>query len=221
MGYTDLARASSARGELVLREREDETGRVLELRANGVFVMDTAETRTETELAARALAEVPRPRDVVIAGLGLGFTLQRVLADPRVGRATVVELEPVLVDWMRDGTVPGGAPLLADPRVDVVVDDVRAAFERDAGGHDLILLDVDNGPGYLVHQENDAIYAPDFLRRCRDLLATDGVLAIWSADVSPTLHAAMRTTFGAAEELRYRVDLQGRDEEYVLYTARR
>jgi hypothetical protein len=77
----EIARAESPRGELVLRRRTNPgAADVVELRVNGVFVMDTLETSTEIELAGVALDLVDDPRDVVIGGLGLGFTLQRILA---------------------------------------------------------------------------------------------------------------------------------------------
>ncbi|MGI8645045.1 MAG: hypothetical protein ACR2JD_01790, partial [Nocardioides sp.] len=129
MEYVEIARAESARGELVLRERRDEgASSVLELRANGVFVMDSAETTSEVALAAAALELVAEPRDVLVGGLGFGFTLQAVLTDPRVERCAVVEIEQALVDWMRDGTIPHGQTLLADTRAMIVVADVSLAL---------------------------------------------------------------------------------------------
>ena len=81
--YVEVARAESERGEVVLRRRiEERAADALELRVNGVFVMDTRETASETELAAAALELVEHPRRVVVGGLGLGYTAQRVLADP-------------------------------------------------------------------------------------------------------------------------------------------
>ena len=81
----EVARAESERGEVVLRRRvEEHAADALELRANGVFVMDTKETSSEVALAAAALDLVDDPRRVVVGGLGLGFTAQRVLADHRV-----------------------------------------------------------------------------------------------------------------------------------------
>ena len=104
--YVEVARAESERGEIVLRRRiEERAADALELRVNGVFVMDTRETTTETELAAAALELVEHPRRVVVGGLGLGFTTQRVLADHRVEQVKVVELESALIGWMRDGTI--------------------------------------------------------------------------------------------------------------------
>ena len=220
--YVEIARAESERGELVLRERRPESGPTsLELRANGVFVMDTLEVATERALASAALAAVPEPSAVVVGGLGLGFTMHEVLADSRVEKVAVVEIEPALVDWMRDGTIAHGPALLADERVTVVVADVAVALAEAApASYDLVLLDVDNGPGYLVHDSNAAIYRAPFLEAARQSLRTGGVLAIWSAAKSADLLEAMTTVFGAADEQGHDVLLQDREEEYWLYLAR-
>lgn len=194
----------------------------MELRANGVFVMDTRETRSERELARRALALVTRPARVLVGGLGLGFTLSEVLDDSRVQHVTVVEIEPALVGWLRDGTVPHGPELLADPRVSVVEDDVAVALRRaEPASYDVVLLDVDNGPGYLVHEANAALYQANELAMAREALATGGVCVVWSAERDEALDQALREVFGNAEVASYEVDLQGRAERYWLHLARR
>ncbi len=218
----EIARAETERGEVVLRRRTSAAGAdVVELRVNGVFVMDTLETTSEIELAAQALELVDAPTAVLVGGLGLGFTLQRVLADPRVERVVVVEIEEPLIEWMRDGTVPHGPALLADARATVVNADIAMAIAEARSTYDLVLLDVDNGPGYLVHADNDAVYQQPFLRRCRDLLSPGGVLVVWSANAAPDLLVAMREVFGKAEEQAHDVLLQDRPELYFLYLARR
>ncbi|MCW2832235.1 MAG: spermidine synthase [Nocardioides sp.] len=218
----EIARSQSERGEVVLRRRTNELGAdVFELRVNGIFVMDTHETSSEIALAAAALELVADPRDVVVGGLGLGFTTHRVLADPRVEQVTVVEIEDALIGWMRDGTVPQGRAILADQRVRIVNADISMAIEEARSTYDLILLDVDNGPGYLVNEANERIYEPDFLARCRDLLNPDGVLVVWSAAAAPELLDAMRTVFGEADEQVHDVLLQERPETYHLFLARR
>ena len=220
--YVEVARAESERGEIVLRRRvEDRAADALELRVNGVFVMDTRETSTETELAAAALEMVEDPRRVVVGGLGLGFTTQRVLADPRVEEVRVVELDEALIGWMRDGTVPHGPALLADKRLQVVDADIVQAVEEAMSSYDLVLLDVDNGPGYLVHPGNAAVYQQDFLAATRNILAPGGALAIWSASASQRLVETMEQVFGNCTEHRYDVLLQERPEEYFLYVSRR
>jgi spermidine synthase len=220
--YVEVARAESARGELVLRERRPAEGPTsLELRANGVFVMDTLETSTERALATAALQAVDQPRAVVVGGLGLGFTMHEVLADSRVEKCAVVEVEEALVGWMRDGTVPHGPALLADERVSVVVADIAVALaEAKPATYDLILLDVDNGPGYLVYESNAALYDAAFLATARAVLRPGGVLAVWSAAGAPELEETLRVTFDEVEVRPLDVLLQGRDEKYWLYVAR-
>lgn len=224
--YTEVARAESPRGEIVLRERRDagagpNSPVVLELRVNGVFVMDTFETSSEKGLATAALKQVENPRNVVIGGLGLGFTVHEVLADTRVEKLVVVEIEDALVQWMRDGTVPHGPSYLADERVTVMTADIRTAMaEATPAAYDLVLLDVDNGPGFLVYDENEAIYQREFLHQVKEALRPGGALVIWSAAESPTLQAEMEQVFGESVAVPYDVTLQSRDEHYWIYLAR-
>ena len=222
MEYVEIARAESERGELVLRERhENGAPTVLELRANGVFVMDSQETSTEQALADAALELVDQPRDVLVAGLGLGYTMHRVLADQRVERCSVVEIEPELLEWMRDGTVPHGPAMLADKRANPVVADISTAIGEVAdASYDLVLLDVDNGPDHLVHQHNAELYREPFLTELRRILRPGGAVAIWSAEVSPELETVLEQVFGNAETRGRDVTLQGRDEKYWLHVAR-
>lgn len=219
--YVEVARAEGPRGEVVLRRRVVERGAdVLELRVNGVFVMDSHETTSEVRLAEAALAVVDDPRDVVVGGLGLGYTLQAVLADHRVEQVRVVEVEDALVGWMRDGTVPHGPGVLADRRVTVVAADVAQAVAEAQHHYDLVLLDVDNGPGYLVHDDNAALYDATFLDDVRRLLRPGGAVAVWSADPAPALLETLREVFGDAEEQPLEVTLQQRETAYYLYVAR-
>jgi spermidine synthase len=200
-----------------LRRRDDGA---LELRVNGVFVMDTLETTSEQGLATAALAQVEEPRVVLVGGLGLGFTAREVLGDQRVERLVVVEIEEVLVGWMRDGTVPHGPSFLADERLTVVAADIRQALaEASPESYDLVLLDVDNGPGYLVYDANAAIYREPFLETCKHAIAPGGALVVWSADDAPELEVAMRNVFGNVRARSCDVELQDRAEHYWLYVA--
>jgi spermidine synthase len=147
--------------------------------------------------------------------------MHEVLADTRVEICAVVEVEPALVDWMRDGTIPHGPGLLADARVKVVVADLAVAVaEAGPASYDLVLMDVDNGPDQLVHASNAALYAAPFLHDLRRVLRPGGAVGIWSAAASAGLEATLREVFGDVEAQRQAVKLQVREEHYWLYAAR-
>ncbi|TCO34478.1 spermine/spermidine synthase [Kribbella steppae] len=210
---SEVARAVSERGELVLRRRVDDGA--LELRVNGVFVMDDVETSSEELLASAVLSSVRRPDRVLVGGLGLGYTVRALLRDVRLGEVVVAEIEPDVVSWMRAGLVPS---VLDDPRVSVVLGDVRDVVVAQEGASlDGILLDVDNGPDFLVYNENSAVYASPFVTTCRSKLRAGGVLTVWSSSASPDLEAVVTSVFGACEVKPVPVDLQGRAETYYVY----
>jgi len=218
-----LARRHEVLGDLALRRRGD----VLELVVNGVFAMDTAHTATEEALAALALAELTGRAgaqaaawDVVVGGLGLGFTSRRLLEHPGVRSVLVVELHPALVTWARDGLVPSAAATLADPRVRVLVGDVLDVLPAcPPASADAVLLDVDNGPDFLVHQGNAAVYESAFLDAAARLLRPGGVLAVWSADPAPGLGALLERICGGCREVVLPVQRDGRAWQYAVYLA--
>jgi spermidine synthase len=215
-----LARAEGPHGETVLRRRGD----VTELVVNGVFAMDTEETTTEAALATLTLERLPGdgPLRVCVGGLGLGVTARTLLADPRVGRLDVVELDAALAGWVRAGLVPGTEGLLADDRVRLHVGDVAAVVPTlGAAALDAVLLDVDNGPEFLVHDANAPLYEPGFLARAAGTLRAGGVLAVWSAEPSPALAAAMTAACGPCEEVTLPVRRGRHEFAYAVYLSRR
>jgi spermidine synthase len=220
--YATVARAISPRGEVVLRTRNPgDADPVLELRVNGVFVMDTAETSSERALAARTLALVQRPEHVVVGGLGLGITSRTLLGDPRVKRVTIAEVESGVVDWMRNGTIPQCSRLVEDDRVEILVQDIRpivGALPGDSA--DAILLDVDNGPAHLVYATNASVYQEPFLQTCRRVLRPGGVLTVWSSHESDELATAIGRVFGACDRQPVEVTIQDRQTEYWLFIGR-
>jgi spermidine synthase len=213
-----IARATGPRGEIVLRRRGVGDDAVDELIVNGAFAMDSAETTSERALAALAWPGAT----VLVGGLGLGFTVTALL-DARVAAVDVVEIESALIEWARAGVAPPLGRVATDPRVRLWVADVRdvlAAEDADpTGPWDAILLDVDNGPDFLIHAENAALYHAGALRTAYRRLTSGGVLAIWCQGTDPGLWARMRALTPAAREERH-VAQRGRHRiEYVIYTV--
>ena len=218
-----LARHDGPRGEVVLRRRsDDDTGEVDELIVNGVFAMDSAETFTERQLAEVALSG-PGRSSVLVGGLGLGYTAAALLAGG-VDRLDVVEIEGCLTGWAYAGLTPTLAAVAADPRVHLHTADVGAVLtgrSGPAGPWDAIVLDVDNGPDFLIHDGNAGLYAAPGLAAAYARLAPGGMLAIWCQGPAPELLAALRHLSGTAASHPYRRERQGRELGYVIYTVTR
>jgi len=193
--------------EVVVRRRADGA---LELRVNGVFVMDDVETTSERRLAEVVLER--DARDVVVGGLGLGFTVRALLEDVGVRMVLVAELHPEVIL----------AGAVDDDRLEVVIGDIRdLVAEQPPAFWDAVLLDVDNGPDSLVHAGNAAVYGDAFVAECARVLRPGGTLAVWSMADSPALRATLGAHLVEVEAERVPVRLQGRDEAYWILTARR
>ncbi|MFF8941381.1 spermidine synthase [Streptomyces sp. NPDC014864] len=186
-----LDRREGPHGEVVLRRH----GALLQIIANGCFLMDTSDGRSERLLVDAALAALdgrPAP-DVLIGGLGVGFSLAHAAADPRWGRITVVERERAVVDWHRGGPLAAlTAEALADPRTEVVESDLVHYVNETSATFDALCLDIDNGPGWTVTEGNEGLYAPAGLGSCARVLRPGGVLAVWSAQPSPDFEGSLR-----------------------------
>ncbi len=201
-----------------------------ELIVNGVFAMDSAHTDTERALAAWVPASsgaiatgTDRLPRVLIGGLGLGYTAAAVL-ERDVMAVDVVELEPCLVSWARAGVTATLAQVAADPRCQLHVGDVADVFggrAEPSGRWDAILLDVDNGPDFLIHAQNEPLYGEPMLAAAYRQLHPGGVLALWSQGPSPLLMRRLNRIAAGAREHRHAVQRDGRQLEYALYTLHR
>jgi spermidine synthase len=144
------------------------------------------------ELGCAGLDTLPRAR-VLVGGLGMGFTARAALSVLRPDAVVdVVELVGAVVRWNREfiGHL-AGAPLL-DPRVRVIEGDVADTIGTAREHYDAILLDVDNGPEAFSSRENRHLYSREGLRRAREALRPNGVLAVWSTFESRAFTARLR-----------------------------
>ena len=99
--------AESPIGVLILRRRTEPVPGVIELALDHQFLMSSAVTVSERELATRAIAmHGGRDLDVLIGGLGLGYTCKAALDSARVARVEVIELVQAVIDWVAGGVIP-------------------------------------------------------------------------------------------------------------------
>jgi spermidine synthase len=191
--FEELAWSETPIGAISLRRRrEPAVGLdVYEVKLGDEFLMSSLFTVAEIELARLGLAEAGQDDlDVVVGGLGLGYTARAVLDDPRVRSLTVVEAISEVIDWHQRDLLPDTAGLAADPRVRLVHGDFFATvaagadLDPDVPGRNVnaILVDIDHTPRHVLHPSHAALYTADGLRRLARYLHPGGVFALWSDD---------------------------------------
>lgn len=195
------------------------------IRINGQILMDSSATASETllgELAVdRPLAALnPAPR-ILIGGLGLGYTLRRVLEG--VGpyaRVTVAELIPAVIDWNRAHLRSLNGALLDDPRVDLVSGDVVEIIRRaPAASFDALLLDVDNGPVAMVQAANRGLYSRAGIDSIAAALRGGGRAAIWSASRDDSFADRLAAGGFVVEPVPARTYPAQRRPAHIIYVA--
>lgn len=219
-------------GEVSLRRRQDPmTGRyVYEVKLGDEFLMSSAFTVAEIALARIALARLPGSSiDVAVGGLGLGYTAQRVLEDPRVRELVVVELLRPVISWHRQALVPVGPTLTGDARCRLLLGDFfemsdGAGFDPEYPGRafDAVLLDIDHSPQHLLADESAGFYGPAGTRQLATHIVEGGVYALWSNDPPDQEYLDVLAEVFidvAAEVVRFPNPLQDREATNTVYVA--
>ncbi|MBI4921243.1 MAG: hypothetical protein HY834_05800 [Devosia nanyangense] len=205
-------------GQLRLMRR----GAEFSIMAGAVELMNSRVRGSEEALATLSLERL-RDRanpNILIGGLGMGFTLRAALAMRPDLRITVAELVPAVVAWARGPLAPVFAGSLDDPRVAVVVGDVGPMIRSARKDWDAILLDVDNGPGGLSRAANDSLYAANGLRAAHTALRPGGVLAVWSSHPDSGFTRRLQQAGFAVEELPVRAHGR-RGARHLIWMATR
>jgi spermidine synthase len=137
---------------------------------------------SEAAMIEAALEQVPEPTQVLVAGLGMGFTLRAALDRlPPTSHLTVVEIVPEIVEWNQGLLAHLAGHPLDDPRVSVAVDDLSRLVSREPARFHVMLLDIDNGPEAFTVASNDHVYGDAGLTALSRALVDGGVLVVWSA----------------------------------------
>jgi len=221
-------------GALTLRRRRDLKVNVdvFEIKLGDESLMSSLFTASEIALARLGLAELGDggPLDVVVGGLGLGYTANAVLENADVRSLTVVEALQPVIEWHEKGLLPLGRGLTSDPRCRLLHGDFfalaasEAGFDADAPGRrfDAILVDIDHSPDLLLDARSASFYEPDGLRRLTAHLRPKGVFGLWSnALPDDAFTARLSSVFAAAraEPVTFDNPLQDRPFTQTVYLA--
>ncbi|MHC5012691.1 MAG: spermidine synthase family protein [Planctomycetota bacterium] len=230
--YEELDVRETPLGTLILRRRRLPGPRgpqVTEVTLDGAFLMSSFVHASETALAMEALARCPGgDLNVLVGGLGLGYTAEAARTHPGVRSLRVIELLPAVIDWHRRGLVPLGDVLASDPRCVLEQGDFFALMRsppatEDATWH-AILVDIDHSPRAALHAEHAGFYEVARLREVLPHLAEGGVFSLWSADAPDPAFLAKWEEVFAAVEVRtvefYNPSIDG-EEVNSIYLGRR
>ena len=230
--FEELDWQSSALGEIVLRRRIEPTLGidVYEVKLGEEFLMSSLFTVAEVELARLGLAEVNGDGiDVLVGGLGLGYTAVAALEDPRVRSLTVVEAIRPVIDWHERELLPDTAGLASDQRTRLQQGDFFAITtgaadypEELLDSYDAILLDIDHTPSHVLHPSHSPFYTSAGMAAVRRRLNPAGVFALWSDDppdddFMPTLASSF--THAEAHVVKFPNPLTNSESSNTVYVA--
>lgn len=233
--FEELEYHETPLGELILRWRTIPSlnhQEVFEVKLDGEFLMSSLNNTTEIALAEIPLGQLGSgPYDVLVGGLGLGYTAKAALDQENVASVTVIEMLPEVINWHRKDLLPLGNTLSQDERCRLVQGDffqwVLKQWNPD--GLDLpekfrvILIDIDHSPEFLISPASKPFYEKAGLHRlCRHLLP-DGVVALWSADPpEDSFLAELRKVFQQVDthEVEFYNPFFYRQDAYTIYVAK-
>jgi len=234
--YEELDFQPTPIGDLMLRRRRlIQLGGldIYEIKLGEYFLMTSLFHEAEVQLSRRGLGDLDKDNlDVVIGGLGLGYTAVAALEDERVSSLVVVEYLKPVIEWHQKGLVPLGEILAKDPKCQLVHGDFFA-LSRDVAQsfdpqdpvkkHDAILLDIDHSPTNVLHQTNTRFYTEEGLTELAQHLKPGGVFGLW-ADGFPqeSFTSLLGRVFDSAQAHTIEFDnpLTGGSSEGAVYVAK-
>ena len=237
LSFEELDYRQTPIGALSLRRRRELTlgVDVFEIKLGDEFLMSSLFTASEIALAQLGLAELSgqgsdQALDVMVGGLGLGYTAKAVLEHKTVGSLIVVEALEVVIDWHGRGLVPLGRTLTGDARCRFVHGDFFALAASDAGfdpaapgrKFDAVLVDIDHSPDALLDTRNAAFYGEAGLARLAAHLRPGGVFGLWSNELADDgFIARLAQVFASAraEAVTFHNPLQNKPFTQTVYLA--
>lgn len=232
--FEELDYRSTPIGALTLRRRRGiaSDDAIYEMKLGEEFLMSSQFTVSEVALARLGLTECAGDElDVVVGGLGLGYTVQAVLAHTSVGELVVVEYLEGVIDWHRTSLLPLGAEITGDQKCRLIHGDFFSLARSIAGfdprqpgrRFDAILVDIDHSPKALLNERSRTFYQPRGLQAVAAHLKPGGVFGLWSNDgPDAAFTERLSQAFGQAraEPMVFYNPLQNRESTQTVYLAR-
>lgn len=208
-------------GELTLFRREEE----FSIRLSGVRgeLMNSRMYNSEQELAKLGCAHIKNKEKaaVLVGGLGMGYTLASALDSVTASsQVTVAELIPEVVEWNRGPLGECAGKPLSDSRCQVSVGDIAVLIKKQKPDYDAILLDVDNGPEGLTHNNNNWLYSTGGIAALYNSLRPEGVLAVWSAG-GDSMFVIQLKKAGFSVEVRTVRARPGKGSRHTIFLAKK
>ncbi len=233
----ELGFAETPIGEISLRQRREVvTGQdVYEIKLGEEFLMSSLFTASEVALSKLGVEAVEGDHlDIIVGGLGLGYTAKAALDETRVGSLLIVEYLDAVISWHEEGLLPLGSELLSDPRTRVVQGDFFAMSRSDVGfdpdlpsrQFDAILVDIDHAPDDLLNDHSQSFYGKEGLTGLCRFLKPGGVFGLWS-NAAPSADdpfvARLSEVFDTvrAEPVTFYNPLQDKPFTQTVYLGRR
>jgi spermidine synthase len=208
MKIEELAYHQTPLGELTLRRRTEvrlQNTEVFEVKLGDEYLMSSLFTESERQLAHLGLAGLEGELDVVVGGLGLGYTAAGVLENKKVRSLLVIDLFPEVIDWHKNKLVPMGQVLSEDERCEMRQSDffdlALTGFDTfdDHRKFDAVLLDIDHSPKHFLDEKNGSFYTAEGLETLRAQLKPGASFALWSNDpVDAEFTTHLESIFGTA-----------------------
>lgn len=195
--------------------------RELELIIDGVFIMASYNHLSSELLIRNTMKHFQSQNDIdiLVGGLGMGFTVKEACTYPGIKKIDVVEIQPVIVKWNQEHLYNYNGGCLDDNRVEIIIDDFYDYVTGTDKCYDIISMDIDNGPMMLVKADNERVYNLDFFERIKGIVKPGGIFVIWSCNEEPGLLEQTRQVFNDCymEEVIDNLHDRAQNDNCILY----
>ena len=195
--FEEIDWQKTALGEISLRKRSEPRLNhklIYEVKLNEEFLMSSLFVEAEEQLSLFALEKMrmnglQSDLNVVVGGLGLGYTALTALNNPAVSRLRTIDVMPAVISWHRKGLLPIGDVLASDPRSELIEGDFfQLAIDEQLGFLDdepvhAVLLDIDHSPSHWLNEGNSKFYSESSLQAMAAKIRPNGVFGLWSNDL--------------------------------------